>query len=971
MKKKIKTNFYPLALIAIGLFICLLNYTPETFLTGWDTLHPEFDFPLNFKRLIFGVWRQEQGLGAVAGHSHMADLPRVFILWLFHFFLPLNTLRYAYVFSCLILGPLGIYYLISFLFRRRTPLLIAFLGALFYLFNPSTVQQFYVPFEMFPTQYAFLPWIILFALKFLKRSSRKNLLIFAIFSLFSTSQAYAAHLWYPFFIIFCSFLALNWFLNRPKIKLKPNIILISITLLVNSYWLLPNLYYIATSSEAPRLHKSNRLHSQEFRLRNQETGYLKDVALNRGFYFNWEIFNFNKWKPETLMPEWNSHLQNHDVLLIGYLIFFLALSNLIIAFVRKEKKLIPFSVFFILPFIFLGNRIIFLDKIFDWLSQIPILNEGLRFVFTKFSILFQFSITIFFAYCLFNLFRWLKKPFWFHKAAIFLSFAFVVYGYPMLDGKLISSKVKIKIPNYYFQFWQFMKEQPDGRVLSLPLHQTSGWQYYDWGYQGAGFIWFGLKQPILDRDFDRWETKNEESFREAFCSIYSNNPYNFAKILKKYNINYIVWDQALTSTALKNVNQITFKFEINRLISQLENKGIVEKLAHFDQISVYKINTAINPIASLQHIDVSVSPNYLWGYTDAAYESRGDYFSYLAKEHADFYYPFRDILNKYSKIDVQKLNIAKKNNLWQVDLKKIPEYSQIFFPEPNEAEKELSQQISITNENRVSFSAVSYLELSAEEIFNLNPDSPGISLDQNAQPLILYTSLDSTTGSNILLENAPHSIGYIIGFKSKNINSLPLRFCLKNLYTNLCSLEEELSRNKSLGWDYFLIPPTDEAYGYNLILSNISYGHIKTVNQLMETVIIPIPYRFLSHIYLSDKKEITFEPKANRSQANSLFPGFVKLKVEKDTNLLKRFAVLNQSFNGGWLAFYFDGLKPVFLKDHVLVNNWANGWRLASTESAATSYYILFWPQILEFLGFGLLGITLVKVIKSKKQLNF
>jgi hypothetical protein len=37
-----------------------------------------------------------------------------------------------------------------------------------------------------------------------------------------------------------------------------------------------------------------------------------------------------------------------------------------------------------------------------------------------------------------------------------------------------------------------MKTQEDGAILPLPIYDFAGWQYYQWGYQGAGFILFGL-----------------------------------------------------------------------------------------------------------------------------------------------------------------------------------------------------------------------------------------------------------------------------------------------------------------------------------------------------------------------------------------------------------------------------------------------------------------------------------------------
>ena len=101
-----------LALIAV--FICFNSFSPNTWLSGWDTLHPEFNFPLAFERLIFGVFRSDQGLGAVAAHSHMADLPRVILLFLGSLIFPISILRYLFISLCFIVGGLG-----AFVFIRQ------------------------------------------------------------------------------------------------------------------------------------------------------------------------------------------------------------------------------------------------------------------------------------------------------------------------------------------------------------------------------------------------------------------------------------------------------------------------------------------------------------------------------------------------------------------------------------------------------------------------------------------------------------------------------------------------------------------------------------------------------------------------------------------------------------------------------------------------------------------------------------
>ena len=408
---ELKKIFFPLLLIIITSLICFLNYTPGTFLTGWDTLHPEFDFGLNFKRLIFGIWHSEQGLGAIPGHAQMADLPRVVILYLFHFILPLNFLRYSYIFLCFILGPLGIYFLIKFIFHKSSHQnLIAFLISLLYIFNLSTVQQFYVPFEMFPTQWAFLPWIIFFSLKYLKNNKRKYLILFSIFTILSTPQAYASQLWYGFFAIYLAFLFLYSFLFKEK---KTAIKLLLFTLLLNAFWLIPNIFYIITSSNAPKDNRENRLYSQEYLLKNRQDGDLASSTIVKGFYLNWSVFNFDKDVFENLMPQWNQQIKNPFVVSIGYLIFIISFIGLIISFYEKNKLFISLSPFFIIPFILLSNQVPIFRQFFDFLIQNSTIKESFRFIFTKLSTLFIFGIVIFFSYSLNFIFQKIKslRPF--------------------------------------------------------------------------------------------------------------------------------------------------------------------------------------------------------------------------------------------------------------------------------------------------------------------------------------------------------------------------------------------------------------------------------------------------------------------------------------------------------------------------------------------------------------------------------
>lgn len=992
MTKKLSflPKIFPVILILLTVIICYLNYTPNTFLTGWDTLHPEFNFSLNFKRLL-NLWHSEQGLGAIPAHAQISDIPRVFILYLLHFVLPLNFLRYSYVFLMFILGPLGIYFLIKFLFinhKTNYTNLISFLTALLYIFNLSTVQQFYVPFEMFPTQWAFLPWIILFSLKYLHQSKKINLLFFAILTIFASPQAYASQLWYAFFFIYGAFLILYSLIQKEHFKKSLNLIIF--TLLLNAFWLIPNLFYIFSSSQSPLENRDNRLYSQEYLLRNRQNGVLTDSALIKGFYLDWSVFNFPKNAFKNLMPQWQLHLRNPLVLTIGYSIFVLSFFGLIIAFKKKDKLFISLSPFFIIPFILLSNRTPPFSYFFDLLIKNSTIRESFRFIFTKLSILLLFGLVIFFSYFLHFFFEKVKsiKPRLF--ISVVLVWCLILYGFPMFQGKLISPIVRINIPSSYFQFWQFMDQQADGRVLVLPLNQSSGWQYYNWEYQGSGFLWFNLQQSLLDRDSDRWSNQNEQSYKEFFYNLYNQNPDNFAKTLEKYQIKYLVWDQNLISSSDKNNDQITFKYEISDLFEQLETKQIIKPINQFDSLSIYQTDFS-KPKLSIETINNFVSPAYRWGFFDYANPP------YVTIDKTSDYFPFRNILTKLQKLDLSKINLNQtSDNQWQITLNthslntKIPSiYSaekvipasvyikpldskyQIHFIFPLPAQtlesikiqfpiNPISTNISINDQKfNITLPLTQETYLGQVNIFTQSPnylnnqtidfnfnDQKSVytkDIEFNSQSINFYphqtfSSLNKTDNYNIDLDQLPHSFGYIIAFKSKYYSGIPLRLCLQNSYSFLCSIEDQLSKNQNSLWDYFIVAPTGNNFGYKLNINNISYGNTLSKTTLDQIAIIPVPFHLLS------------QSKIDHIEADPI-----------------KYVVLNEAFNKNWLAFYFNGLKPVFIKNHVLYNNWSNAWELPSSYNLSSTIYTLFWPQLLVYFSIVLSLTTLIFVLKKSK----
>lgn len=560
---------FPLLLIFITALLCARNYTPGTWLTGWDTLHPEFDFSLNISRLIQGVWRADQGVGAVAAHAHMSELPRVLILWVLHLFLPLSFVRYAYIFLCFILGPLGIYvFATSILGSHKkdthtqwTHTFIirfsAFLTALLYLFNLATVQQFIVIFEMFAVQYASLGWLFWSADRVLHQErSHKNLAIFALISLLSAPMAYASTLWlatYAGLGLYLFFQTLIQFKFRKTYTVR--LLLIGVTiLLVNAFWLLPNLYFLLTpASHIPGVSHINQLFSQEAFLQNQEFGTFKDLAIVKNFLFQWNVYDFQTGEFTKLLQPWINHISKPSVLLIGYLVATLSVLGAIFAVLKKS------AVSFLIPVFALGIFMLInanppFTFIFDFLrTHSGLFEEGFRFPFTKFSFLFTFSMSIFagasFEYVLAYTHR-SKKLFALVTGTFVITIipALIWYGLPMFQGELISEHLRKPIPVDYFEFFKFMDTQPhQARLAVLPAYTSAGWEYQTWGYQGAGFVWFGIPQSVLVRDFDRWNPGNEDFYEQISTAMYGKDTGLFQKTVSKYQVNYVLLNDFVTN----------------------------------------------------------------------------------------------------------------------------------------------------------------------------------------------------------------------------------------------------------------------------------------------------------------------------------------------------------------------------------------------------------------------------------------
>ncbi|HZQ30098.1 MAG TPA: hypothetical protein VFA93_03410, partial [Patescibacteria group bacterium] len=223
------------------------------------------------------------------------------------------------------------------------------------------------------------------------------------------------------------------------------------------------------------------------------------------------------------------------------------------------------------------------------------------------------------------------------------------------------------------------------------------------------------------------------------------------------------------------------------------------------------------------------------------------------------------------------------------------------------------------------------------------------------QNYIRYKSADGSFCDHFSYSNLPSNQGYLIVLRSRNIEGLPLRLCVTNPVSKRCDIYAHLTRSSEFTNDIFLLPPMGgDGSGFDININNYAIKNIPAVNDLSSIYIVPFPYNWLQRIETGTDKSRS-QTKTVASVKNNKSSYVLDVKDAKAGNTL----VLSQAFEKGWHAYYigntFSEIAPdIFgtpLKNHVLVDGWANGFVIDKNIKEA-KIAIIFLPQYLEYIGF-------------------
>lgn len=987
-----------LLLLIVELSLFFTNYTQGTYFLGWDNLFPEANLSENIKRSFFAIWQEYRGLGLLDGMSYAANLPHYLFLSIIYFFLPHSLIRYFFIFLMHFLGGVGVYFLLDELLNNGLyKKIVSFLGSLFYLLNIATVQMFFAPYEVFTVHFAFLPFLLLSAIKYLRDGTKRKLFCFALFSFLAIPQAHVPTI---FLVYLIALLTISGFylLSPKRITKKRIIIILFLTFIVNSYWGLPYVYSALNNAKIIVNSKINQMSTEEVYLKNKAYGDFLNVSLLKGYGLDFiDIKNLEG--DGYMMGAWKEHSQKPFFVLIGLSFFALALVGLIKTIIKKKSKFYPFTALFIFAFLMLGNDIPLLSVFSLLLNKyIPYFFQVFRFTFTKFSIIYTLSFAVLFAFGLSVIFERFKKS----KIAVGILTLFLIsllgyYSFPSFQGQFLYKKLQIKIPNDYFELTKYFKKQnKSGRIATLPQPSFWGWTYTKWGYRGSGFIWYGLPQASLDGAFYPWSDKNENYYWEISYALYSQNLQLFERVLEKYQVNWLLVDgNAINPSSPKAL----YLDELEEMLTNSEKIALVQQ---FGKIKIYQVNleTPVKDYVFLAENIPIIGPEYNWNNLDSASSEFGHYISsptaHLSLPTPHYYFPFRSLFTGRSQEDLE-FEVEEKEFHYifrqaiPEELKdyhlEIPEITkeELIWVDPNDLSRVRYLQPEVHFDGKVVEAIVpkvggyysAQIEPSrdpeVQTAKNCNPFSKGVVkneiVEENGKKFLRLTAIDANNCSpSFWLPNLPHKYAYLITVESRNLTGKNLLFWLENLNIRKADLETYLSGKIS----YFVQPPMGkDGLGYMLHFDNISIGREKTVNDLGKIVINPIPFNFLTSLKLVPPQltNIDKEPKITLPiEVSHSNPSFYQVTLGPSDS--SQTLVLSQSFHQGWLAFKVKGLSIERIKDHVLVNNWANGWVLENSHSIAhnSQLYLIFLPQLLEYFGFLLLFLfgcfTLIFLLK-------
>lgn len=980
-----------LHVILVTLFVALigvLNYKKGTYLSGWDNLQTELYPLLAVKRAFFSVWQEYQSFGLIAGMAHAADLPRALCGLLLSMILPIQVVRYVSQIVFIWIGALGALFLflhsLEHVYYKK---LFALFASLLYVVNIGSVQILSLPFEAFSLFFATLPWLILsiFMILDVKRSiTKKHILSFMFVQFVSSSFAIAQQLFVVYGLLIAIIFVCHFLRNPTKQSIQRITLLGCLILICNLYWILPQIQFLRTNGAVVQTSKINQLSTEDIYYRNLEKGVPDQFFFLKNFFLD----TLDKRNVPMLLPwlQWYEFVWTKIAL---YIITSIALLGI---FSRKRHSVELKILYALFAVVLLSNT-----PGFSYLNGLirsnSFINQIFRSPFTKFIVPYSLVFSFLFAeglVLLYSLLKYVLRKYTHIAIGALVFICIGIVSYPAFDGYFYPKELQVSIPSSYMKAMAYFKTiDKNKRIALLPDYTYWGWYFNEWGYNGSGFLWYGIEQPIISRTFDVWSKESENYYWEIKQAIESENATLFQNVANKYNVSYFLLD-----TSLLPITSSAKGMQYDRLNHLLEKMPNVRKVQQWESLVLFENqtqSTVKNFIEAVSDLPV-IGPTVTQTNLDTIYQNFQKYTTYASPTDNVAIYPFLNLMSQtrqngadWSIKETDREFLVEYNqsvdpNIYNIVLPS-SRFTQVLYTEHGVASTSGYIYSNQDSQNHLTVHIPKLLiktfNVNSAEVDNCGSKNGEMEVGRN-MGLRVLTNNQSNACFGYNDATLDQNYGYLTVVGNERMQGRALLFYILDL-TKKESVVEERLRNQT---EYFVIPPRYQyGLGYNFSFQQNSYTNLPSENKITKLSVYAFPFTEIKNIQFVRKDapdQIYTGPVETQSEKLNYYTYTVNF--DSKTNSAP-YISLYQSFHTGWKAYRIHGNGwlqinfPFFfgteIKEHVLVNNWANGWKIPRDyDSSKEQIIIIFWPQYLEYIGFGMLILTFVTIILWKKHSN-
>lgn len=924
--KHTKQVFCAVVLVLVVGALFAANYTPGTTLTGWDNLQTDLNPWLGVKRAVWSGWQEYQSFGLPAGMAHASDLVRALWVVILSWIVPQQMIRFVTHFSLIAVGAVGCYVFIRTQLTSSRKEIFAFVGALLYLFNFYTVQILSLPFEAFTFFFAFLPWELWIFSRFLntKYSYKRSILYLIGINVLATPQSYAQQIFVVYFITLVV-LGLGYIMqSKEKLFIfKRLVVALLVIILINAFWILPQAYFLKTNGHIVAQSKQNQIATEDVWLQNKSFGNVADF-LTMTSYFS--TLNDHSGKP--IFQEWNAYRSLPIVVAMSWVVAFVILAGFVMGL---RKRNLPIVVLMGISMVALLSNTILFEQLNSLVRLFPFLHQVFRSPFTKFAVVYALAASISFAYVLDHVHVLVKRTL-LQKLLIVLSCgAIFILSFPSWKGKYLAPLMRVHIPHEYTELIAYFHTKPQtSRIGLLPEYTFWGWYHHTWGYDGSGFLWYGIEQPIISRTFDVWSESSENYYWELQGALVSQDSVRLYKVLSKYRVEYLIYDASIIP--IVGANDLVLH---DRIVALLQNTPqlILEKQFGKD-ISVYKIQNQTGALLSVKLTPplISIGRDAQGSAYDAAFAQYGDYENTSEAPHT--FFPFSNVNSQTrmsNAVQVQKdrnkltLTTHVPQGVSPQDLNQIQKTGVdgdvLYSIRPEEGTITASFPTKLIGEGGPT-------NMHNQACTENTPEG-NITIENNQ--IQLDSLYPKNTCIGIYFPTLSHERGYLIEVISAHSKGNNLKIVITDETLRQGVIEDRLISPT----EYFILPVrSQQGVGYTLTIQDMPSKGMQNENVLSSVRVYEIPYDSLIHtqIVLKPFKEKVENPSVSRITSVT-HPNYytynIKAIITEPSTL-----ILNQSFDEGWIAIQMPifnsqfSIQNIRLLPHVKINGWSNGWVL-------------------------------------------